>query len=78
MPSIKSQNVLVIAEAGVNHNGDLEQARRLIDVAASAGADLVKFQTFDASHLATSSADLADYQSKAKHKSVPRPSRTAS
>ena len=69
MPSIKSQNVLVIAEAGVNHNGDLEQARRLIDVAASAGADLVKFQTFDASHLATSSADLADYQSKAKHKS---------
>jgi sialic acid synthase SpsE len=38
--------VLIIAEAGVNHNGDLDMARRLIDVAAGAGADVVKFQTF--------------------------------
>ena len=38
--------VRIIAEAGVNHNGDLEMARRLIGVAAKAGADFVKFQTF--------------------------------
>ena len=56
---------LIIAEAGVNHNGDLELARQLIDVAAEAGADLVKFQTFRASELATDSAQLADYQQAA-------------
>ena len=39
-------SVLVIAEAGVNHNGDLEIAKTLIDVAADAKADIVKFQTF--------------------------------
>jgi N,N'-diacetyllegionaminate synthase len=38
--------VLVIAEAGVNHNGDLDLAKRLIEVAASSGANFVKFQTF--------------------------------
>jgi N,N'-diacetyllegionaminate synthase len=55
--------VLVIAEAGVNHNGDLSIARRLIDAAAQAGADLVKFQTFGADRLATGHAPKADYQS---------------
>lgn len=55
---------LVIAEAGVNHNGDLELARQLIDLAADAGADLVKFQTFNANRLATRSAKKADYQIK--------------
>lgn len=54
--------VFVIAEAGVNHNGSLDLARRLIDVAASAGADAVKFQTFKADRLATGSAVKADYQ----------------
>ena len=54
--------VLIIAEAGVNHNGDLELARRLIDVAAEAGADLVKFQTFKADRLVTATARKADYQ----------------
>lgn len=54
--------VLVIAEAGVNHNGDLDIARRLIDVAADSGADIVKFQTFNADRLATKSAAKADYQ----------------
>ena len=44
---------LIIAEVGVNHNGDLGIARRLIEAAADAGADLVKFQTFVASDLAT-------------------------
>lgn len=53
---------LVIAEAGVNHNGDLELAKQLIKVAAEAGADLVKFQTFTASRLATLSAKKAEYQ----------------
>jgi N,N'-diacetyllegionaminate synthase len=53
---------LIIAEAGVNHNGDLSLARKLIDAAADAGADLVKFQTFKAARLATRSASKADYQ----------------
>ena len=47
---------LIIAEAGVNHNGDLALAKRLIDVAADAGADLVKFQTFTAEALTTRGA----------------------
>ena len=55
-------SVLVIAEAGVNHNGDLALARRLIDAAANAGADLVKFQTFKAELLATPTALKAEYQ----------------
>ena len=53
---------LVIAEAGVNHNGDLVLARALIDAAADAGADLVKFQTFCAEALATAQANMAQYQ----------------
>lgn len=55
-------HTLVIAEAGVNHNGDLALACQLIDIAADAGADLVKFQTFDADRQATRSAQKADYQ----------------
>lgn len=53
---------IIIAEAGVNHNGDLNLAKNLIEVAAKAGADYVKFQTFRASALATISAEKADYQ----------------
>ncbi len=56
--------VLIIAEAGVNHNGDMELAKKLIDVAAQAGADLVKFQTFNANRQATHAAKKADYQTK--------------
>ena len=56
---------LIIAEAGVNHNGDLNMARALVDAAAEAGADLVKFQTFSADRLVTTSARKADYQIKA-------------
>jgi N,N'-diacetyllegionaminate synthase len=55
-------STLIIAEAGVNHNGDLVMARRLIDVAAAAGADLVKFQTFSADRLVTVHARKAEYQ----------------
>jgi N,N'-diacetyllegionaminate synthase len=52
----------IIAEAGVNHNGSLEAARQLIDVAVAAGADAVKFQTFKAERLATPDAPKAEYQ----------------
>lgn len=54
--------VLVIAEAGVNHNGRLDLARQLIDVAVDARADFVKFQTFRASRLASRGAEKALYQ----------------
>ena len=54
---------LIIAEAGVNHNGDLIVARRLVDAAAAAGADLVKFQTFAADRMVTQEAAKAGYQS---------------
>ena len=53
---------LVIAEVGVNHNGDTNQALQLIDVAVASGADIVKFQTFTAKKLATESAPQARYQ----------------
>ncbi len=56
---------LIIAEAGVNHNGDLALAIQLIDVAAKAGADVVKFQTFSADRLVTTHARKADYQAQA-------------
>ena len=52
----------IIAEAGVNHNGSLDMARQLIDVAAEAGADAVKFQTFKAQNLVSKSAPKAEYQ----------------
>jgi len=52
----------IIAEAGVNHNGDIDNARRLIDVASEAGADAVKFQTFTADRLVTRDAAKAEYQ----------------
>jgi len=56
--------VFIIAEAGCNHNGDTGLAMALIDVAAEAGADAVKFQTFISEEIATPSAGKADYQKK--------------
>ena len=56
--------VEIIAEAGVNHNGDLSIALELIDAAANAGADYIKFQTFKAANLATKKAEKALYQIK--------------
>jgi len=53
---------LIIAEAGVNHNGDISLAKKLVDIAAESGADLVKFQTFNADRLATHFAHKAEYQ----------------
>ena len=57
-----SQRVLIVAEAGVNHDGSLDKALRLVDVAADVGADVVKFQMFRAAELATATADTAAYQ----------------
>lgn len=57
-------HVLVIAEAGVNHNGGLDMAKRLVDAAADAGADLVKFQTFKADKIASGAAKKASYQAR--------------
>lgn len=59
---MKPNRTLVIAEAGVNHNGSLERARRLIEVAAESGADIVKFQTYRSASLVTAAAKKAEYQ----------------
>lgn len=56
------KRTLIIAEAGVNHNGDINLAKKLIDVAADAGADYVKFQTFKAENLVQKKAKKAVYQ----------------
>jgi len=59
--------VLVVAEAGVNHNGSVETAKKMVDVAADAGADTVKFQTFKADKVISRTAPKADYQKKTTH-----------
>lgn len=57
-------SVLIIAEAGVNHNGSLKLAKRLVDEAKKAGADIVKFQTAKLDSLVSTSAKMAEYQKK--------------
>jgi N,N'-diacetyllegionaminate synthase len=57
-----TNKVIIIAEAGVNHNGDLRLAKKLIEAAADAGADYVKFQTFQADKVVTKTAMKAEYQ----------------
>lgn len=57
-------NTFIIAEAGVNHNGSLDLALKLVDVAVQAGVDAIKFQTFKTEHLVTKSAQQAEYQKK--------------
>ena len=59
-----SQHVLIIAEAGVNHNGSIEIAKLLVDKAVEAGVDIIKFQTFKAEKLVSKSAKQAEYQKK--------------
>lgn len=56
------KRVCIIAEAGVNHNGDIDVAKRLVDVAYESGADVVKFQTFQADNLVSRYAQKAEYQ----------------
>ena len=58
------EKTIIIAEAGVNHNGSIDIAKRLIDVAAVAGVDYVKFQTFKTENLVTRYAKQAEYQEK--------------
>lgn len=60
--SLDQKSVYIIAEAGVNHNGSVDMARQLIDVAGEAGADAVKFQTFKADEIASKAAPKAQYQ----------------
>lgn len=57
-------HTLIIAEAGVNHNGSIDIAKQLVDKAADAGADIIKFQTFKSEKLVSKSAHQADYQKK--------------
>lgn len=66
---IIKDKTFIIAEAGVNHNGDLEIAKKLIDKAVQAGVDAVKFQTFSTDRLVTKNAPKADYQNKTTDKS---------
>ena len=58
------KHVLIIAEAGVNHNGSIDIAKQLVDKAVEAGADVIKFQTFKAEKLVSKSAKQAEYQKK--------------
>ena len=58
------ERTLIIAEIGVNHNGDLQLAKKLIHEASAAGADIVKFQTFKTQNSISQSAPLAEYQMK--------------
>jgi len=55
-------SVFIIAEAGVNHNGSVDLAKKLIDVAANSGVDAVKFQTFKAENLVVKNTQKAEYQ----------------
>ncbi|MBO9700877.1 MAG: N-acetylneuraminate synthase [Sporocytophaga sp.] len=58
------QTILIIAEAGVNHNGSIDIAKKLIDKAFEAGADIIKFQTFKASTITSKKSEKAEYQKK--------------
>jgi N,N'-diacetyllegionaminate synthase len=62
--SLKKNKTIIIAEAGVNHNGNIYLAKKLIDVASKAGADYVKFQTFDVDHLILKNTKTAIYQKR--------------
>ncbi|MDQ0884022.1 N-acetylneuraminate synthase [Peribacillus sp. V2I11] len=64
----RNSPTFIIAEIGVNHNGSLELAEKLVDAAIDAGADAVKFQMFDTEELTTRQADLVQYQKKTKEK----------
>jgi len=61
---LRPDHVYIIAEAGVNHNGDIQMAKQLIDVAASSGVDAVKFQVFDPEEICGQETPLAEYQKR--------------
>ena len=58
------KKIKIIAEAGVNHNGSIIYAKKLVDEAKFCGADYIKFQTFDPNLIATTSSQIAPYQKK--------------
>ena len=62
--SLKKNKTIIIAEAGINHNGDINLAKKLIDVASKAGADYVKFQTFNVDQLILKNTKTASYQKR--------------
>ena len=62
--SLKKHKTIIIAEAGVNHNGKVHLAKKLIDVASKAGADYVKFQTYDVYSLILKNTKTTEYQKK--------------
>ena len=66
---MNKQSTIIIAEAGVNHNGSIDTAKRMIDVAVEAGVDYVKFQTFKTEALVTKTAEKAEYQKSITDKS---------
>lgn len=68
--SIKRNKTVIIAEAGVNHNGSISLAKKLIDVASKAKADYVKFQTFDIDNLILKKTKIASYQKKNLKKNI--------
>ena len=65
---MKKNKTLIIAEAGVNHNGSFKIAKKLIDVASRAGADIVKFQTFKTDSFLIKKTPKANYQKKSSMK----------
>ena len=67
--SLKENKVFIIAEAGVNHNGSIDLAKKLIDEASKSGADAVKFQTFKAENLVSKNAQKAEYQKQTTNSS---------
>jgi len=64
MPDMIKEHTIIFAEAGVNHNGDFELAKKLVVAAAKAGVDYVKFQTFKADKIVSKTTKRADYQNK--------------
>ena len=58
------KKIYIIAEAGINHNGDISIAKKLIDIASDAGVDFIKFQTFKSENLVSKAAKKASYQQK--------------
>ena len=55
-------STIIIAEAGVNHNGDIELAKKMVDIASDANADYIKFQSFKADDIVTKDAEKSKYQ----------------
>ena len=61
---LKKNKTIIIAEAGINHNGNINLAKQLIDIASKAGADYVKFQSFDVDNMMLKNTKVASYQKR--------------